>query len=187
MLNIAWINSFFRHVLMRLGQNTYGPGCEIMRKLCVLLLFCILFSGSSGCTGSSPETPVVLPPVFSNGSVVTEDPWISMNPVGDHDKGAVFTLSGSTNLPAKSIIQVIIVQSGPSAAKIRIMDDCITERQKCVVYFAKATGNNTGVNHWNITTDESLDVFRSVSSERYTAIVENIAGDLSARSEFGLR
>ena len=51
----------------------------MIRELCVLLL-CVLFIGSSGCTLSPAANPVPGDPVFSNGSVVTEGPWISMNP-----------------------------------------------------------------------------------------------------------
>jgi hypothetical protein len=118
--------------------------------------------------------------------MVTDKPWISMNPIGDHKKNETFNITGSTSLPAKSIIEVIIAESGSSAAKIRTMDDCITEKQRCVVYFAKATGDNKGISHWSITTDDSMDLFTKGSQEKFTAIVENSAGDLSARSEFGL-
>jgi hypothetical protein len=109
-----------------------------------------------------------------------------MNPIGDHPKGGTFTITGSTSLPAKSIIAVIIVQSGPSAATIRTLDNCITEKQKCVLYFARVTDNNTGVNRWTITTDDSMDLFHPGSLNRYTAIVGNVQGNLSARSEFSL-
>ena len=159
---------------------------RIMRKTGILLLLCFLLTGFSGCTSPSPEKPVLTSPVFSNGSAVTDSLWISMNPIGVHKKSGTFTITGSTTLPVKSIIEVIIVQSGPSAAKINKVDDCITEKQKCVLYFAKAAGNTTGVNHWSITTDDSMDVFRSVSPDRYTAIVKNSEGNLSARSEFSL-
>ncbi|MFA5268992.1 MAG: hypothetical protein WC379_13555 [Methanoregula sp.] len=158
----------------------------MMRKFCVVLLLCILFTGSSGCASSSSVKPVIQPPVFSNGSLVTDGPWISMNPAGDHKKSETYTITGSTSLPAKSTIEVIITESGPSAAKIRTMNDCITEKQKCVVYFARATGDNTGVNRWNVTTDDSMDLFTKGSQERFTVIIKDSAGDLSARSEFRL-
>jgi hypothetical protein len=109
-----------------------------------------------------------------------------MNPIGDHKKSEIFTITGSTSLPARSIIEVIIVESGSSAAKIRTLDDCITEKQRCVLYYAKATDNNTGFNRWSITTDDSMDVFLKGSQNRFTVIVKNSEGDLSARSEFGL-
>jgi hypothetical protein len=109
-----------------------------------------------------------------------------MNPIGDHKKSEIFTITGSTSLPAKSVIEVIIVGSGSSAAKIRTLDDCITEKQRCVVYFTKATDNNTGFNRWNVTTDDSLDVFSKGSQDRFTVIVKNSEGDLSARSDFDL-
>ena len=156
-----------------------------MRKFFVILLLCILFTGSSGCTGLSSAKPVSLPPVFSNGTVVTDGPWISMNPIGDHKKSETFTISGSTSLPVKSVIEVIIVESG-SAAKIRTLDDCITKKQKCVLYFARATGADTGINLWSITTDDSMDLFTKGSQERFTAIVKDSSGDQSARSEFSL-
>jgi len=157
-----------------------------LRKLCVMLLLCILFSGSSGCTGLSSVKPDLLPPVFSNGSVVTDGPWISMNPIGDHKKSEIFTITGSTSLPAKSTIEVIITESGSSAVKIRTLDDCITEKQRCVLYFAKTTDNNTGINRWSITTDDSMDVFTKGTQERFTVIVKDSPGDLSARLEFHL-
>lgn len=155
-----------------------------MRKFCVILVLCILFTGSSGCTSTSSVQPVLLPPVFSNGSVVTDGPWISMNPIRDHKKNETFTISGSTSLPAKSIIEVIIVESGSSAEKISTLDDCITKKQKCVLYFAKAAGDTTGINRWSITTDDSMDLFTGGSQVRFTAIVKDSAGNMSARSEF---
>jgi len=157
-----------------------------MRKFFVILLLCILFTVSSGCTGLSSAKPVSLPPVFSNGSVVTDGPWISMNPFGDHKKSETFIITGSTSLPVKSVIEVIIVESGSSAANIRTLDDCITKKQKCVLYFARATGAETGINLWSITTDDSMDLFTKGSQERFTAIVKDSAGDLSARLEFSL-
>lgn len=156
-----------------------------MRELCILLL-CILFVGSSGCTSSPAENPVPEVPVFSNGSVVTDGPWISMNPTGDHKKGGTFTFSGSVNLPARQAIEVIIVRSGPSAANISSIDDCINTRQKCVLFFGRVTDNHPGVNRWSITTDDSMDLFRNESPGKYTAIIQNTEGDISARSEFGL-
>jgi hypothetical protein len=115
-----------------------------------------------------------------------DNSWISMNPPGDHKRSETFTITGSTSLPAKSIIQVIIVQSGSSAAKIRTLDDCITEKQKCVLYFAKAAETATGINRWSITSDDSMNLFRNESLNRFTVIAENAAGNISARSEFGL-
>jgi hypothetical protein len=109
-----------------------------------------------------------------------------MNPINDHKRSETFPINGSTSLPAKSIIQVIIAESGSSAAKIRTLDDCITEKQKCVLYFARVTDNNTGINRWSITTDDSMNLFRPGSLYNYTAIVENSAGTISARSEFTL-
>ena len=151
-----------------------------------VLLICLLLAGISGCTSPSQEKPVPASPVFSNGSAVTDGPWISMNPIGDHKKGETFAINGSTSLPVKTIIEVIIVQPGPAAARITSVDDCITEKQKCVLYFAKAAGNGTAMNHWSVTTDDSMDVFRSVSPGRYTVIVKNTGGNLSARSAFSL-
>jgi hypothetical protein len=109
-----------------------------------------------------------------------------MNSPGDHKRSEIFTITGSTSLPAKSIIQVIIVQSGSSAAKIRTLDDCITEKQKCVLYFAKAAETATGINRWSITSDDSMNLFHNESLNRYTVIAENTAGNISARSEFSL-
>jgi hypothetical protein len=151
-----------------------------------MLLFCILFAGSSGCTISPDDKTPLKQPVSSNGSVVTDNSWISMNPINDHKRNETFTINGSTSLPAKSIIQVIIAESGSSAAKIRTLDDCITEKQKCILYFARVTDNNTGINRWSITTDDSMNLFRPGSRYNYTAIVENSAGTISARSEFSL-
>jgi hypothetical protein len=155
-----------------------------MTKFCVMLLLCVLFIGSSGCTIAPDNKNPEKQPVFSNGSVVTDGPWISMNPPADHKKSGTFTMNGSTSLPVKSIIQVIIVESGPSAEKIKKLDDCITEKQKCVLYFAKATGTADGINRWSITTDDSMNLFRNESLKRYTVIAGNAAGDLLARSEF---
>ena len=109
-----------------------------------------------------------------------------MNPIGDHKKSEIFTITGSTSLPAKSTIEVIITESGSSAVKIRTLDDCITEKQRCVLYFAKTTDNNTGINRWSITTDDSMDVFTKGTQERFTVIVKDSPGDLSARLEFHL-
>jgi hypothetical protein len=109
-----------------------------------------------------------------------------MNPVGDQKKGGTFTFSGSANLPARQAVEVIIVRSGPSAANISSIDDCINTRQKCVLFFGRVTGNHPGVNRWNITTDDSMDLFRTESPGKYTAIIQNIDGNISARSEFGL-
>ncbi len=155
-----------------------------MRKSCVLLL-CILFIGCAGCTGSPGVEPVPQQPVFSNGSVVTGGSWISMDPISDHRRGEPFTITGSTSLPAKSIIEVIIAGSA-SAANISTLDDCVTEKQKCVLYFAKVPSNTTGISRWSITTDDSMDLFATGSTSRYTAIVKNVTGDLSARSTFSL-
>ena len=152
-----------------------------------ILLLCILFIGCSGCTGSPPGTPVLQQPVFSNGSVVADSSWISMNPIGDHKKSETFTITGSTDLPVKSIIEVIIVQSSnASAADIRTLDDCIREKQRCVLYFGRVTAGTTGVNRWSVTTDDSNDLLLKESATRYTAIVGNAQGTISARSEFGL-
>jgi hypothetical protein len=158
-----------------------------MRKFCVMLLFCVLFIGASGCSTTSPDNKTPLKqPVFSNGSVVTDGSWISMNPISDHKRNETFTITGSTSLPPKSIIEVIIVQSGSSAVKIRTLDDCVTEKQKCVLYFTKVTDTATGINRWSITTDDSMNLFHNESLNRYTAIVENAKGDLCARSAFSL-
>jgi hypothetical protein len=169
---------------MTVLPNCYGNGCGNMREFCVMLLLCVLFAGSSGCTIAPDHTIPGRQPVFSNGSVVTDGPWISLNPPADHNRSETFTMTGSTSLPAKSIIQVIIVQSGPSAEKIKKLDDCITEKQKCVLYFAKATGTADGISRWSITTDDSMNLFRNESLKRYTVIAGNTAGDLLARSEF---
>jgi hypothetical protein len=118
--------------------------------------------------------------------MVTDSPWISIDPPRDHPRTERITISGMTSLPAKSIIQVIIVRSGPSAAKIRTLDDCITEKQKCVLYFAKVTTGTTGTNQWSIRTDESMDLFPAGSQDRFTAIAENDAGDLSVSAEFSV-
>jgi len=157
----------------------------MMRELCVLLL-CILFAGSSGCTSAPAANPVTGEPVFSNGSVVTEGPWISMNPVGDQKKGGTFTFSGSANLPARQAVEVIIVRSGPPAANISSIDDCINTRQKCVLFFGRVTDNHPYINRWSITTDDSMDLFRNESPGKYTAIIQDTGGNISARAEFGL-
>jgi len=157
----------------------------MMRELCVLLL-CALFALSSGCTNSPAANMVTGEPVFSNGSVVMEGPWISMNPVGDQKKGGAFTFSGSANLPARQAIEVIIVRSGPSAANISTIDDCINTRQKCVLFFGRVADNREEVNRWSIRTDDSMDLFRNESPGKYTAIFQTIEGNISARSEFGL-
>jgi hypothetical protein len=157
----------------------------MMRELCVLLL-CALFALSPGCTISPAVNPSTGDPVFSNGSVVTEGPWISMNPVGDQKKGGVFTFSGSANLPARQAIEVIIVRSGPSAANISTIDDCINTRQKCVLFFGRVADKREGVSRWSIRTDDSMDLFRNESPGQYTAIFQTIEGNISARSEFGL-
>jgi len=157
----------------------------MMRELCVLLL-CALFALSSGCTNSPAANPVTGDPVFSNWSVVTEGLWISMNPVGDQKKGGTFTFSGSANLPARQAIEVIIVRSGPSAANISTIDDCINTRQKCVLFFGRVADNRDEVNRWSIRTDDSMDLFRNESPGKYTAIFQTIEGNISARSEFGL-
>jgi hypothetical protein len=163
-----------------------SSGLKIMRKSVVILLLCILFTGLSGCTSPPEEKKALQQPVFSNGSVVTDGPWISMDPPRDHRRDETITISGTAGLPVKSIVQVIIVRSGPSAAKIRSVDDCITEKQKCVLYFAKVTGNTTGTNRWSITTDESMDLFPAGSQDRFTVIAEDETGDLSVQSEFSL-
>lgn len=157
----------------------------MIREFCVLLL-CVLFAASSGCTLMPEAGPVTGEPVFSNGSVVTEGPWISMNPAGDQIKGGTFTFSGSANLPARQAVEVIIVRSGPAAATIRTIDDCITTRQKCVLFFGRVTDNHPSVNSWNITTDDSMDLFRHEPPGKYTAIVQDTGGNSSARIEFGL-
>lgn len=157
----------------------------MIREFCVLLL-CVLFAASSGCTLMPEAGAVTGEPVFSNGSVVTEGPWISMNPAGDQIKGGTFTFSGSANLPARQAVEVIIVRSGPSAATIRTIDDCITTRQKCVLFFGRVTDNHPSVNSWNITTDDSMDLFRHEPPGKYTAIVQDTGGNSSARIEFGL-
>jgi hypothetical protein len=157
----------------------------MIRELCILLL-CFLFIGTSGCTLSPAANPVAGEPVFSNGSVVTEGPWISMNPVGDQKKGGTFTFSGSADLPARQAIEVIIVRSGPSAANISTIDDCINTRQKCVLFFGRVTDNRPNINQWSITTDDSMDLFRNELPGKYTAIIQDIEGNISARSEFGL-
>jgi hypothetical protein len=158
---------------------------SMKRELCVLLL-CALFAISSGCTVSPAANPVPGKPVFSNGSVVTDGPWISMNPVGDQEKGGSFVFSGSANLPARQPVEVIIVRSGPAAANISTIDDCINTRQKCVLFFGRVTDNHPLVNRWSIRTDNSMDLFRNESPGKYTAIVQTIEGNISARSEFGL-
>lgn len=157
----------------------------MMRELCVLLL-CALFAGSSGCTVSPAANPAPGEPVFSNGSVVTDGPWISMNPARDQKKGGTFTFSGSANLPARQPVEVIIVRSGPSAGTIRTIDDCINTRQKCVLFFGRVTDNHPMVNRWSIRTDDSMDLFQNESPGKYTAIVQNTGGNISARLEFGL-
>lgn len=161
-----------------------------MRNSCLLLL-CFLCLGCSGCTGPAHETiapPAVHapPPVFTNGTNVTDGPWISMNPIADQKKGLPFTINGSTNLPARSIIEVIIVPSGLSAAGIRNLDDCVILRQKCVLYFARANGSAPGPLRWSLTTDDSMDLFRNTTADQYTAVVGNTAGNLTARSGFAM-
>ena len=81
---------------------------------------------------------------------------------------------------------MIIVRSGPSAADISAIDDCINTRQKCVLFFGRVADNHPDVNRWSITTDDSMDLFRNESPGKYTAIIQNIEGNISARSEFGL-
>jgi len=158
---------------------------RMMKELCVLLL-CVLFLGFSGCTNSPADTKAPEQPVFSNGSVVTDSPWISMNPIGDQKKGGTFAFSGSANLPARQAIEVIIVRSGPSAATISSIDDCINTRQKCVLFFGRVTDNHPAVNRWSIRTDDSMDLFRNESPGIYTAIIQDTGGNISVRSEFGL-
>jgi len=162
-----------------------------MRNSCLLLLF-VFCVGCSGCSGPYHETiaPGPVPhhlPVFTNGTNATNDPWISMNPIADQKKDQPFLINGSTNLPPRSIIEVIIVPSGFAAAGIRRLDDCVTLRQKCVLYFARANGTPPGPLHWSLTTDDSLNLFRNTTADQYTAIVENFDGNLTARSGFAMR
>jgi len=81
---------------------------------------------------------------------------------------------------------VIIVRSGPSAATISSIDDCINTRQKCVLFFGRVTDNHPAVNRWSIRTDDSMDLFRNESPGIYTAIIQDTGGNISVRSEFGL-
>lgn len=157
-----------------------------MRHPCFLLLLCILFSGGSGCAGIHGERSVLEQPVFSNGSVVTGEAWISMDPAGDHSWDRTLAFSGQTNLPAGETIEVIVVRSGPSAAEIRILDDCVTTRQKCALFYGIIPDTGTIVSRWSITPDSSMDIFRNESPGRYIAIVRHTGGVISARSEFGL-
>ena len=79
-----------------------------------------------------------------------------------------------------------MVKSGSSAAKIRTLDDCVTEKQKCVLYFTRVPDYATGISRWSIRTDDSMNLFRNESQNRFTVIAENAAGDISARLEFVL-
>jgi len=160
-----------------------------MRNFCLLLL-CMIALAGAGCTGPHATAlpgPAAEPLLFTNGSNVTDGLWISMNRIPDQEKGVPFTITGSTNLPAKSIVEVIIVPSGLSAAKIRRLDDCVTERQKCVLYFARANGTAPAPLRWSITTDDSMNLFRNTTADEFTAIVENVDGNLTARSRFAIR
>lgn len=183
-------------------------GANATRYSCILLL-CTLVSCCAGCTGPLHGTapvqapgPVLPPvtgtaaiplltpspvpggPVFTNGSLVTDGPWISMNAISDQKKGIPFRITGSTDLPAKSLIQVIIVPTGPAAGNVHRLDDCILLRQRCVVYFARANDTAPDPARWSIATDSAMDLFRNTTTSGYTAILENTSGALSARTQF---
>ncbi len=169
-----------------------------MKWFCIMVLLCMIFSifsGFAGCAGSpqgqssqgqssqGQSTPQQM--VFSNGSIVTNGKWIGIDPIGNQKVSTPFRISGLTNLPEGTMLDVMIMKSGSSADKVKTVDDCLMSGQICVIYFSMITGHKNGINEWNATTDDTVSSYFA-GSTRFRAIVMPYMGNVSVREDFSM-
>jgi hypothetical protein len=89
-------------------------------------------------------------PAFSNGSIITDSVWISIDPVNDHIIGDSIIITGNTNLSSQN---KILVQVFPKEYISRHFYDCVACHESELGKVARAgdviiTPGKDGINHW---------------------------------------
>jgi hypothetical protein len=141
-----------------------------MKMLGLMLFFILLFIPV--CSGGSVPD-VTTPPA---------QPFITINPIGNHALGEIFTLSGTTNLPKSQTIQIEIEAGSPLVSKIGpgVFGGGVW-------YTTVVAGEGTATNSWSVSINLSGYNQTLVSSKNFLVrAVDASTFNVTGTSEFGI-
>jgi hypothetical protein len=137
----------------------------------MLLVILLLIPACSG--GSVPTQNVTVPPAL---------PFISIDPLGNHALGEIFTISGTTNLPENQTIQIEIEADSPLVPKIGpgVFGGGAW-------YTTVVAGEGTATNRWSVAINISGYNQTLASSKNFLVRAVDVSTfNVTGTSEFGI-
>ncbi|MFA4824832.1 MAG: hypothetical protein WC593_06695 [Methanoregula sp.] len=164
----------------------------------IICIFCILTCGCIDSSRYSPDITTTITPnievahsqqsislelnsTVHNSQVNPDEKWIMIDKIGDHPRGEIFDITGSTNLAEgdELLIEVYLasyVKGGPLA-----YDDSRISGISRTIKVEKGLSGN--VNRWHINANTSLSKWRA---EKHIVNVNAIYSNASAHTSFVL-
>jgi len=143
-------------------------------KLLGLMLFFILLLIPACSGGSVPD---------QNGTALPTQPFITINSIGNHALGEIFTISGTTNLPKSQTIQIEIEEAdSPLVPKIGpgVFGGGVW-------YTTVVAGKGTATNSWSVSINLSGYNQTLGSSKNFRVrAVDTSTFNITGTSEFGI-
>jgi len=155
------------------GGNETGDNDMTSMKILSLMLL-VIFLLIPACSGGSvPDQNVTIPPAQL---------FITINHIGNHALGEIFTLSGTTNLPKNQTIQIEIEADSPLVPKIGpgVFGGGVW-------YTTVVAGEGTATNRWSVIINLSGYNQTLVSSKNFLVRAADASTfNVTSTSEFGI-